>query len=634
MSGILGVFPRTGAPPNGAIPRGMLDAMRRRGADHTELWQNGPAALGVARYDWELGDGFSGPVLVGEDEDLVVAADASLYYRAELRRQLDGAGVRTGGDTPSHLILAAYRAWGERCAERIEGDWAFVLWDRTRGRVFCSRNFGGKRPLFYAELNGTLIIASAISAILAYPDCPRELNLAAVAADAAALFAEPHETCYRAIRNLPAGCSLARGEAAGAVRLTRHWSPPPVRVARKSSFEAGAEELRELLCRSVGERLAVGGPTSVWLSGGRDSTAVFGAGEDVLRARGTVDHLRAVSLSYPPGDPGREDEFIRAVADHWGSPVHWLDTYGIPLLDQPQERAPLRDEPFAHAFEMGNRSLAAGSRAVGARVALDGVGGDQLFQVSGVYLADLLRTGRWISLAREWRERGMRGSGWRSFFREAMQPNLPPPLLRAAALMRRGRPLHAPLERPLPEWMDERFIREHNLRERGTLRASAFHGGGRAAYETHWYLAHPYFPRVFASVSAFGLEAGIELRSPLYDRRLIEFAVSRPRDERASGRETKRLLRHAMRGLLPEQVLAPRRVHTGRAGGYLTRSMRERHATLFETTFQEPLRLAELGIVDPDALRQGWTRYLRNGAEDLGVNLFLTFQTELWLRGR
>ncbi len=630
MSAILGIFARDREGADEAAARRMLAAVGSRGGQHSGVWRGGQAVLAVSRHEWEMAPGFSGPVLVAEEEDLVVAADASLYYREDLVHALRREQIYPEGSTASHLILAAYRAWGTACTERLEGDWAFILWDRKHRRVFCARDFGGKRPLFYAELDSTLVVASTIAALLAHPRCPHDLNLTSIAADTAGLFAAAHETAYRAISLLPAGWSLEREDEA--TRLLRHWQPPPIQADRSLGFEAAAEELRSLLLRAVAERLPTSGPASVWLSGGWDSTADFGAGERVLHRHAAGQQLRAVSLSYPPGDPGREDELIAAVVAHWGSPVKWLDIAGIPLLDRPQERAASRGEPFAHAFEMANRALAEGSRQVGARVAFDGSGGDQLFQVTHVYLADLFRTLRWMRLAREWRLKGLSGTGLRNFFRWAVQPVLPRPLLSAAALLRGGRPLRGYLERPLPEWMDARFVRTHGLLEREKQHTPPRNGTNRADYETLWYLTHPYFPRVFAAVAGFALEAGVELRSPLYDRRIVEFALSRPRNERSSGNETKRLLRRAVHGLLPDHILAPRPFKTGTSGGHLERSLRKHHAALIERTFQEPLALAELGIVDPAALRRLWSVYLRQGGGELGVNIFLTFQAELWLR--
>jgi asparagine synthase (glutamine-hydrolysing) len=610
----------------------MLDAMRARGGDRGgELWSGDGAVLAVARHDWELDADFSGPVLVLHDDDLVVAADASVYYRDDLRRALRRRGIPIAGDTASHLVLAAYHAWGDDCAERIEGDFAFVVWNPKTRRVCAARDFSGKRTLYYAEAGDTLIIASMIGGVVAHPRCSSELNFTSLAETAGGLFAASHETCYRDVRSLPAGWTLSR-RGSGRAELFRHWSPK-IEERGDLSFEEGAEELRALLTRSVMERTVSGAPTSVWLSGGWDSPAVFGAGRAGARAEGKGRELLPVSMSYPPGDPGREDELIQAVADHWSVPVHWVDIRDVPFFDHPAERAALRDEPFAHPFELWHRSLARGSRAVGSRVALEGVGGDQLFQVSEVFLADLLRAGRWRELSHEWRDKGLRGTGFRNFFRWAVQPLLPAPALALARVLRRGRPLVGYLERRPPAWLDEGFVRRNRLLERERAFTPQRGRVTCVAYETEWYLTHPYFPRVFGLASSFALEEGVEIRSPLYDRRVIEFACTRPRWERSSGRETKRLLRAAVRGLLPAHVLAPRASRTGVTGGYFDRSMREHFPALLDEMLHESL-LLRAGIIDAEGFRESCGEYLRGGGGQLGVNLFFTLQTELWLRAR
>lgn len=629
MSGILGVFDREPGSTEDTAVRRMLAAMGRRGADRSALHRAGGATVAVGRFEWEMGAGFSDGALLAVRGGVVVAADASLFYRAKLRQALERAGVAPEEDTPPELILAAYRAWGAEAALRLEGDWAFILWDAARGRTVAACDFGGKRPLFFARVGGSLLIASTISALLAHPRCAAELDVAGVAADACGLFAHPTRTAYRSVSRLAPGTTLVADD--DGLRTHRHWEPPPIEASSGPGFEEAALHLRELLQRSSGERLAVGGPTSVWLSGGWDSTAVFGAGASTLTAG---EALRAVSISYPPGDPGREDELIGAVAARWESPVTWLDIGDIPLLPHPDRSAATRDEPFAHAFETGNRALAAGSRLAGSHVAWDGVGGDQLFQVTNVYLADLLRTLRWSELAREWRLKRLRGTGYRNFFRLAVQPLLPPPLLSLATVLRGGRPLRGYLERPLPEWIDRRFLARHRLVESESAHTPPRRGGSRADYETLWYLSHPYFPRAFGAVAEFALEAGVELRSPLYDARVIRFALSRPRHERSSGTETKRLLRRSMSGLLPEHILAPRARRTGVTSAYLDRSLRKTHSAYIEGVLSAPLRLAELGIVDPAALRGAWSGFLGRGGGELAVNLLLTLQAELWLRAR
>jgi len=607
----------------GLMPRGSEAEVRRDALDR--------AALAVTRFPWELGDGFSGPVLVALEGPLIVAADATLYYQSDLGRKLEQAGVTVSGPTASHLILAAYRAWGERCAEELEGDFAFILWDGDGRRVVCARDFGGKRPLFYAQLGGSLAAASSVSALLAHPRCPHDLNVAAIGAAASGLFAAPVETAYHAVSELPAGSTLVRD--AGGTRVAPNWMPPAVREGRGAAFEPAAAELRHLLQSAVAQRLDPNGPTSVWLSGGWDSTAVFAAGEALLRDQGQGRSLHPVSISFPPGDVGREDELILAVAGYWDRPVHWLAIEDIPLPDHPVGAAQ-RDLPFAHAFESLNRALAAGSRATGTRVALDGIGGDQLFQVSDVYLSDLLRTGRWQALAREYRLKRMGSAGFRSFFRWAMQPLLSGPVRQAAGFLRGGRPLRGQLERPVPDWIEPSFLSRTGLRERERRHTPKRSSPSRAAYETEWYLSHPYFPRAFGCVHEFGLQHGVEVRSPLYDARIVRFAAARPRSDRSQGGETKRLLRRAMQGLLPDHVLAPRRSRTGSAEGYFARSLRQTFAPFLGQLINGSMCLAQLGVVDSSALRRRWDEYVRRGGGELGVNLFLTLQVELWLRAR
>lgn len=629
MSAVLGVFvPGPGRPP-AALAGRMLARMARRGGSAVDVHRAPGALLAVARHGWETAPQLGGPAEVAADGAIAVVADAALYHRADLLRALAAAGVRPAGETPAALVAAAYRAWGTRCAERLEGDFAFVLWDGDARRAVCARDFAGKRPLAYAALpGGALVVASTVAGVLAHPECPAGLDSVALAQTAAGLWAGDDATAFRAVRTLLAGHTLvAEG---GTVHIDRHWTPPALGSAPHPRLDAAAHHLRELLVDAAAQRLPPDAPAAVWMSGGWDSTAVLAAGE-VARRRGEGRHaLEIVSVSHPPGDPGREDEIIEQVAAWWKRPVRWLRIAEIPLFAGIREGAAARDEPFAHVFERWNRALAARARDAGARVALDGNGGDQLFFTSNVYLADLLREGRWRTLRSEWRAKG--GTDPRDLFQSAVQPLLPGWAVDALGWMR-GRPLRPTVERPLPPWIDRGFARRHGLRARERAQTARPRGAGPAAAEARWYLTAPYFPRAYALVSDFSLEAGVELRSPLLDRRVVEFAAGRPREERNAGRETKRLLRAAMRGLLPEAVLAPRAEKTGTLGGYFAAAMRADFPALAADAFRDP-RLAALGIVDPAALRAACAEYARTGDGSLGFALVQTLQVELWLRAR
>ncbi len=630
MSAIVGVFNTGGHPIDQAIVLRMLAATPSLGQT-TSLVAPGPGALlAVTRHEWEQDDGFNGEAHVEADDDFIIASDASIYYREDLARRLAAAGFHVDRGTPSRLILTSYAAWGDHCPEQLEGDFAFIIYDRRRRVVFCARDFAGKRPLFYAELGDTLVVASSVSAILAHPKCPRDLNLAVVGSTAAYMrWSLGTETSYAAIQVVPMAGSLSWS---GAKRLWKHWTPPTDGASATLSFERAAVELREILARAVAARMAPRGPTAVWMSGGRDSTAIFGAGQHAMRSHGGTQELIPVSISYPRGDQGREDEMIAAVAQQWGTAIHWLDIADIPLFDRDERRAAERDEPAATPYENWNRALAEGARACGARVALDGNGGDWLFAGSDIYLSDLLRNGRWIALGRELRSKRRRG--WHHLFESTVQPLLPRSFLALAARVRGKPELRHYLDRPVPRWLKRSFVERFDLLERERAHLPPVRGRNRSAAELRWAVSIPMIGYLHGLLQRHFLETGVLVRSPLFDRRVVEFALNRPRWERVSGVESKYLLREAMRGLLPDAVLAPRPRRTGMTLSYSRRSMGKAFPGLFRDLFRSPLLLADLGIVDPVALEKSVESYLRHGGDDLRMDLYHTLQTELWLRAR
>jgi asparagine synthase (glutamine-hydrolysing) len=492
-------------------------------------------------------------------------------------------------------------------------------------RVLAARDIGATRTLFYAETRDGLLLASTVAGLVAAGADPA-LNLRHLGEVAGGLALDEASTCLTAVARIPAGHTLTReGDRPAFVRA--HWNPPTFESGGRLTLEDGAIALRELLTHAVAERLDRTRPTSVWLSGGWDSPAVFGPA--MVATGGDTDRVRTVSITYPIGDPGREDDLIASILKRWGATPHWIESSDISLLDELRAGASVRDEPFAHVFEHWNRALARGSRDVDSRVALHGNGGDQLFQVSLVYLADLVRQGRLLSVARECRARGVRDA--RTLFRWAVQPLLPSVALGAAAAIRGGRPLRGYLDRDLPAWIDRSFARQHGLpdRARGTPTRRA--GESFAAAESRHYLTAPYFPRVYACVGALARDEGVEIRSPLMDPRVIAFAAARPREERASRQETKRVLRAAMRGIIPDDVLAPRRTRTGTTGRLFARAFRAAGSNLVAEATRHS-RLAQLGIIDPAALERGWREWQATQDGNLGVALFLTLQTEFWTR--
>jgi len=609
-----------------SVLRGAFGAMARAGTESEHrAARTGDAniALGAADHAWER----SLRACPGRSHahgSLIVVADSTLYHRAGLARAL--ALADEGARSDAELIARTYEAWGTGGFAHLEGDFAFAIWDAARARVVAARSFAGHRTLFFARAGTGLRLATTVAGVLSDRSIPRDLDLAAVAAAAGGLWNHTSRTAYSAIDELPTGHCLT-WERGRDVRIAPFWIPSDEILTRREPLDAAAEELRALLVDAVRERLAPSGATALSLSGGWDSTAVGGAARlalgDACRTR-----LRPSSISYPLGDPGREDELIRDVVAKWGIDTRWIDVDGIALLPE-SSPASERELPFAHAFEHWNRALARAARQDNARVMLDGVGGDQLFQVSDILLSDLFGRMQWIELARQWHARG--GTGLVNLWRWAVRPALPPAIPRLVARVL-GRPApHHHLHRTAARWVRSDFLRTSGALARDEAAAPSLPTHSRVLSETHAYLRYPFFGRILGSLRGFALDEGVELRSPLLDDRVVRFAIRRPWSERSDGRETKILLRRAMRGVLPAHVLAPRPSRTGITSAYFLRQLRGPARPVLEAALQDPL-LATLGIVDTRRLRHAWDHMLQHDDDDTGARLFFTLQAELWTR--
>ena len=619
------IFAAVGGEPlsAAALQRAIVE-MASRGAERMDCRVGDVAGIAAGRFDWEVEATSSGPLVV-DDGIRAVVLDGTLYYRDSLRRAIAGANVarpfELGGDSVGHLLLGAYRAWGADCARHLEGDFAFAIWDREAQVLTCARDLFGTRPLFYGRDRERVVVASMATTVARRSEHGGALDLAAVGESLAGAFNLGEDSAYLGVSVVPVGHTLVvtRGRE---VTLRPHWEAPAPGAVRASSFEEGAEELRALLTDAVDERMADRGTTALWLSGGWDSSALFACSQRALGRRASTRKIALVSMSYPEGDPGREDEAILSVAARYGASVNWCQSREVSLLppDAATEAAQ-RDLPFAHAFEMWSRAMGARSRELGARVVMTGTGGDELFAGSNLYLSDLLRRGAWGPLALDWYR--IRGRTLKGFHERVLQPAL-------AARTGGSSDTPGPFEQRLLPWLRDDFLARIRLRERERARAPYGRYPTLSATEQLWGITAPMFSRIRSTLAAAQMRAGIVNRSPFLDLRLVRFAMSRPRHERVTARETKRLLRRAMRGLLPDEFLAPRPSRTGITTQYMREQLRGPARALFDAAFERPV-LAELGIIDAARLKSDWRSYLANG-EGVALGFYDVYQTEIWLR--
>ncbi len=623
MSAFALLFHRDAAPAARGALEPLLARLRHRGPNGCDAVAAGTFALGHLHF-WTtpeemgerqpLADPTAGLHLVFDGRlDNRDELAAALELRAEARRLSDAA-----------LVLAAYRRWGDACLERLLGPCAVAIADLRRRRVLLGRDALGDRTLFYVLRPELLAVASEESALLALPGIEPRFDERSLARFFAVEPPLPGDTFYAAVRELPPAHGLAVEPER--VRTWRHWQPPAEPRLRLRRDEEYAERFRELLAVSVRSRLRTASPVAVLMSGGLDSTAVGAVAARELGARpvgrGTED---APSMDWSPAgklsrfdwsparklsrlaaeSPGRngagrvravswvfdelavcdERRFIEPVVERWGMrPVRVAGDDAWPLAGLASEAAPWPRNPNTPMEglyrRLGQRAYAA-AREAGATVVLTGEYGDELWAGGDHWLADLLRERRWAAagggLAAHLWEHGVRRRPARHRARSVVgralgrragtAPPTPPSWLtpEAAALTAAG-------EDPVPSAATARRPWQHR---------SLLDAVGARATTTELYHA---------------AAAGVELRRPYRDRRLVELALDLPAHQLYRPGWTKWVLRQAMRGLLPEPVR--RRRQKTSLLPLCARGLVEREADTVRTL-----------LASPDAL---WRRFVRS----------------------
>ena len=346
-----------------------------RGPDASGLWvsPDGDAAFGHRRLSIIDTNAGSDQPFVSDDGKLALVYNGEIYNYLELRAELEAQGerFRTQGDT--EVLLAAYRHWGEDCLQRLNGMWAFAIWDRRRGhggeRLFFARDRSGEKPFYYRHRQARFEFSSELKGLRT----DGQIDLQALN-HYLALGYVPGDRCIAAgVHKLPpahAGTfDLARDE----LRLWRYWALPELAPDSATRFdgEALSERSWSLLQDSVRLRLRSDVPTGVFLSGGLDSSLVTAAAAQL-----SSQPIQTFTIGNP-GSALDETAHAQLVADAFGTEHHVLPIEQ-PSLDLLEDLTPFIDEPIADSSILPTFLICRLTRRH-VTVALGGDGGDELY---------------------------------------------------------------------------------------------------------------------------------------------------------------------------------------------------------------------------------------------------------------
>lgn len=526
----------------------MTDALRHRGPDGCGAFAEEGIALGHRRLSIiDLSPAGAQPMTHGAS-GLTISYNGEIYNFQQLREELVREGRSFRGRSDTEVMLQAYEAWGMEGLRRLEGIFAFALWDQSRKRLVLMRDRLGVKPLYYAWADGRLLFASEISSIMAAGVIDDAIDEQAFSEYLWYGNAFEDRTMYKAVRSLLPGHWIIVED--GCTRTEAWWRIEEwlVRADRPATELEAVDRLRESLSVAVRRQLMSDVPVGIFLSGGLDSSAIaYSAVHDAGQT------LRSFTAGFDFEGGINELSKARRVAEFLGVEHHELRVTATDLGDVLLALARAHGEPFADA---ANIPLYLMSRALAGqiKVVLQGDGGDEIF--AGYRRSLMLRHAarwklwpRWLSSAL----RALPGHTGRRLARmaDAMSAD---PAMRMALLLTVETIADPPTSFLLPDARE--YLRDATdpflAFKRCDERFKAYEPVQRMLL-TDLVLQLP--SQFLAKVDRATMANGIEARVPLLDERIAELAVGLPSEWKVRRGSGKVVLRDAMRGRLPDDVL-------------------------------------------------------------------------------
>jgi asparagine synthase (glutamine-hydrolysing) len=600
----------------------MNDTLSHRGPDGDGLYLDGPVGLGHRRLSIiDLGGGAQ--PMFNADRSACIVFNGEIYNFKLLRAELEGLGRVFSTDSDTEVILAAYDQFGEQCVERLRGMFAFAIWDIPRQRLFLARDRLGIKPLYYYDDGKRLLFASEVKAILEDPEIDRTLDHTAIDDYLTYLYVPAPKSIFARIRKLEPGHTLTVDSEG--VRDREYWDLS-FKTRNGLDEEEWSEQLRRTLTDSVDCHLVADVPLGAFLSGGLDSSAIVGVMSKLVDRPVSTASIGFTDKKFD------ELEHARAVARHFGVDPYekTVDPSAAEVLDRLMWHY---DEPFADSSMVPTYYVSKIARER-VTVCLSGDGGDENFAGYRRYKFDLFE-----NQVRRLLPAALRGPVFGGLGRLYPKADWLPRMFRAKTLLTNlgldpDLAYHRTMSWFTPEMKRDLYRGElaretagydpFDVMRRHYAKADTDDPLGRVLYvDIKTYLVDD----ILTKVDRASMANSLEVRVPLLDHEVVEFAASIPTRFKLRGGQGKYIFKKSMEGLVPHDI-----AHRTKMGfsvplaGWLRGELKG----MFEERVLDSGAFVS-GLLDQQAIRRMWQQHQRK-TRDYSYHLWALLVLESWGR--
>lgn len=557
MCGIAGKLNFRPEPVSTTEIQGMLDVMRHRGPDGQGIHLDQLVGLGHLRLSIiDLATGAQ--PLANEDNSVWITFNGEIYNFPELREQLLSQGHQFKTHSDTEVIVHLYEQYGRDCVNHLRGMFAFAIWDSRRKKLFVARDRVGIKPLYYFANEKFLAFASELKGLLALPDLPRDLNEHAIDAFWCFNYLPGELTMFKGVRKLLPGHSL-EADLNGNIQTRQYWDLSFAQRPDAVTLDGAAEELSHLLRQTIRQHMIADVPVGFLLSGGMDSSAVLS-----YAAHETDRPISTFTIGFDDPDVVDERPYARLMAEKCRSQHFETTISASQFWDYLPRLMWHLDEPVCEPPAVALHFISELAKSH-VKVLLSGEGGDEAFGGYPNYPNQLaLQKLRRLCGPL----RGIVGQGAKLFGRVTGK----------SRWTDYGRML--PLELPDYYWsrVGSPFLREANgssasYQPEFRARLNGHHQAafvrdlfarvkGNSHLHQMLYLdSKTWLPDdLLVKADKVTMASSLELRVPLLDHKVLEFAAALPPHLKVNGRETKRVLKTAFSKILPPEIIHRKKV--------------------------------------------------------------------------